>query len=53
MGRAGICSLMHLAEEEEMGTAEVLQKARALGLDWRASSIGGYFQKFADQRKKP
>ena len=52
MGRAGICSLIHLAEENDMGGAEVLLKADEIGLDWAASSIGGYFEKFANQRKK-
>lgn len=38
---------------EDMDGEEVLQKAQALGLDWSASSVGGYFQKFAERRKKP
>ena len=52
MGRAGICSLIHVAEENDMGGDEVLQKADEIGLDWAVSSIGGYFEKFANQRKR-
>ena len=40
------------AEENDMGGDEVLLKADEIGLDWAASSIGGYFEKFANQRKK-
>ncbi|MDE0341083.1 MAG: hypothetical protein OXI82_03005 [Nitrospinae bacterium] len=52
MGRAGICSLIHLAEEEDLSGDEVLQKARDVDFDWKASSIAGYFEAFADSRKK-
>jgi len=52
LGRAGICSLIHLAEEEDLSGDEMLQKARDVDFDWKASSIAGYFEEFTKRRKK-
>jgi len=52
VGRAGICSLVHLAEEEGLSGDEMLQKAQDMDFDWAASSIGGYFEEYANRRKK-
>ena len=52
MRRAGICSLIHLAEEEDLNGDEVLQKARDIDFDWEASSIAGYFKEYTDRKKK-
>lgn len=35
-----------------MSGEETLRKAQSMGLDWAASSIGGYFQEFAARRGK-
>ena len=49
-GRAGVCSLVHLAEENNW-TAEQMEKAAdATGYKWREARLADRYQEFINKR---
>jgi len=49
-GRAGICSLVHLAEMNNWTSEQMEQAADATGYNWREARLSDKFREFIDKR---
>ena len=49
-GRAGVCSLVHLAEENNWSGDEMEKAADATGYNWREARLADKFKEFFSKR---
>jgi hypothetical protein len=49
-GRAGICSLVHLAEKNDWTSEQMEKAADATGYNWREARLADKYREFINKR---
>jgi len=52
IGRAGVCSFIHLAEQKGWSGEGILQAAEEARFQWRKGPLSRYFARYIDSRRK-